>query len=199
MEWLAIAHIKDRGQPCTVTDASGGTTESFMLLKKVGTRTDLKYIENFKEGLILAESGLVSGDLLDVDAGGTGTAKHLVITSQVDQATQQIAFQAVKINTTLEIQRQQETRDDNGNITGQVWVVIATDIPAYAGPSFSRMFQEDPGMVPAQTFQAIFRTGYDVQLLDRVVFSGIKCQVDFIDPLSSPGNYMLDVSNDTRT
>ncbi len=193
MEWLAAVHIKDHGQPCAVTNASGSVVNSFVILKNVGTRTDLKYIENFREGLALADSGMVSGSWLTV-----GGSQYIVTTSQIDQATRQIVFQAVKVNASLEVQRRQNTYDAYGNATAQDWAPVAQNIPAYADPNFSRMHQEDSGLVPAQAFRVIFRAGYDVRVLDRVVFLGMKYQVDFIDQLFSPGNVALMVSNDTR-
>ncbi len=189
------AWLRDNGQACTIN----GVTPSFVSLRKVGARTDLNYIENFKEGLILLDSGLASGNTLTVVDNGI-TTSYLCITSQLDRASEQIAFQVAKINTSLTIKRYEEQKDSYGNTVpgSETWGTVATNIPAYAGVSFQRMVQEDPGMVPQQIFQVILQSVNDVQLLDRIVFSGQSYQVDTIDPVSSPGNNTLLISHDTR-
>lgn len=189
MEWLAVNHIKDFGQACTIN----GTTPSFCILRNIGTRTDLKYVESFREGLILADSNFASGDILEV-----GSDKFIGITAKIDQATGQIHCQVVKTNTSLTIQRYEKTYDDYGNVTGEAWNDIVTDVPAYAGTEFQRLQLEDPGLVQNKIMQVIIQGSNDVQSLDRLIFAGENWQVDNIDVLTSPGNKVLDVSKDTR-
>ncbi|KJR97955.1 MAG: hypothetical protein VR68_11635 [Peptococcaceae bacterium BRH_c4a] len=170
-----------------------GTDQAYVILMAVGGHTDRKYVESIRDGLIAATSGLVSGDTLEYSG-----SKYLVTTTP--PASQGItSFQCVKTNAVLAIKRLQGTYDVHGNVTGQNWVNIVTDIPAYAEPTFQRMFQEDPGMVPRQSFQITLQATNDVRSLDRAVFSGANYQVDTIDSISSPGNKIIEVSSDTRT
>lgn len=169
-----------------------GVNQNYVILRAVGGHTDRKYTESYRDGLIVATSEMASGYTFEI-SGST----YLVTTASLSSKGV-ISFQSVKTNTTLSLKRLQKTYDAYGNITGQAWVEIASGIRAYVEPTFQRMFQEDPGMVPRQTFQSTLQASNDVQLLDRVTFSGANYQVDAINSVSSPGNKIIDVSLDTR-
>lgn len=176
-----------------------GSDQAYVVLMPIQGRSDRDYIESHRDGLIATSSSLAGGDTITCPVSGGDM--YLVTTTPSTERTEQgiSSFRCVKTNITINVKRLQNTYDNNGNITGQAWNNIVTDIPAYRDDiAYQRMFQQDPGMVPRQSFQVTIQATNNVQLLDRVVFSGENYQVDAIDTISSPGNKVVDVSLDTR-
>ncbi|HHV03448.1 MAG TPA: hypothetical protein GXX64_06010 [Bacteroidales bacterium] len=177
--------LKAAGYPCTILREV--PVESYVSRRKASR--SIQKGEFFWEGLILADTGLESGDILQV-----GDDKFLV--HYVYAISGELAWNAVKTNVTLEVKRFVETVDDEGNFI-QDWQTIASGITGFGEVVTAALRQADPGLLSSTKLILQIPKSYNVQQMDRVIVNG-NYQVDSVDDILIQGVARLQLSEDLR-
>jgi hypothetical protein len=148
--------------------------------------------EAYWEGLILAASSLVSGEVFQI-----GSDKYLALSAGTDPATSELSILVAKTNAALTHQRYTETVDQYGNIV-QTWTTLNADVPAFGIAVTAALRQQDPGLLESTKFTFQLAKSLGVQVMDRIVYSGTNYQVDAVDDIALPGIVRIQLSTDTR-
>ena len=148
----------------------------------------------YRDGLILADSGLVPGEAVEV-----GGEILLIRSVYSDKQSGQLSFVASKANAVLTQSRFTETDDGWGNIT-QEWVAVTDSVYSTAQVVSAALRQQDPGLLPTTKWLFLVPATLPLQVLDRLQFkpNGDKCQVDAIDDIRLPGLLRAQCSDDRR-
>ncbi len=144
------------------------------------------------EGLILAASGLSSGEILTV-----GPDRYLVQSVSSDSASGEIAWFGAKTNVELTHQRYVETVDDDGNLV-QEWATINASVAAFGQIVTAELRQYDPGLLDSCRYTFQMPASAAVLLLDRLVMNGSNYQVEAIDDVMLPGVTRIQAGSDNR-
>ena len=144
------------------------------------------------EGLILAASGLQSGEILAVDAN-----RYLVQSAIADPVSGEIAWSGAKTNTELTHQRYVETVDEGGNLV-QSWSNINVSVAAFGQIVTAELRQYDPGLLDSCKYTFQVASGIAALELDRLVMGGKNYQVEAIDPIMLPGVIRIQAGSDNR-
>lgn len=191
MTTYAAKHLQAHGQQCTIL--RDVPVQSHISLKRAsrgatspGTR------EAYWEGLMLAASNLVSGEVFQI-----GSDKYLTLSAGTDPATGELSVLAAKTNATLTHKRYTETVDDYGNIT-QAWTMLNADVPAFGQIVTAALKQVDPGLLDSARYVFQVAKSLGVQPMDRLVYNGANYQVDSVDDVALAGVVRLQLGVDTR-
>jgi hypothetical protein len=188
----AAKYLQSRGQQCTIL-RTPTTAQSYVSLKRSSKSTSSPGSrEAFWEGLILASSVLVSGEVFQI-----GSDKYLTQSANSDPASGELALFAAKTNATLTHQRYVETVDGSGNIV-QEWQTINADVPAFGQIVTAELRQADPGLLDSARYLFQAAKSLGVQKMDRMVYNGANCQVDSVDDVALAGVVRLQLGADTR-
>ena len=177
--------LRSAGRPCTILRIT--PVASYATLRRASRSTTRG--EAYWEGLILAETNLTSGDILQI-----GTDKFLVHYTYAN--SNELAWFGVKTNSSVTIERYTETVDEAGNII-QDWLTIKDNIPAYGEIVTASLRAQDPGLLP-NTRLLLQMTKGDVQLMDRVILDGKAYQADSLDDVMLQGVVRIQLSEDLR-
>jgi hypothetical protein len=153
---------------------------------------DLGARDAYFEGLILASSGLQSGEAFTV-----GGETFLVHTVHADHASDELSWYGAKANVFVTHKRHTETVDAYGNII-QTWTTLAVDVPAFGEVVTYAMRQADPGLLEGTRYLLQLAKSMNVQLLDRFVYQGGNYQVNSINDIGLPGIALIQLGVDTR-
>ena len=187
----AAKYLQAHGQACTIL--RDVPVQSYASLKRSTRATrDPGARDAYWEGLILAESLLASGEVIQI--GGT---LYLVQSVDSDPASSELAFFAAKVNASLTLSRRVESVDENGNII-VVWQQIAANIPGFIQVVTAALRQQDPGLLSNTVYMAQVAKANNVQILDRLTFNSKNYQVDAIDEVGLPGVVRVQLSSDER-
>lgn len=187
----AANFLKAHGQDAVIQrDVSVYTKVSIKRSSRATYNLGLR--EAYWEGLILADAGLQSGEILTI-----GADKYLVQSVNFDPASGEDIFFAAKANAILQHKRYGETMDDDGNIV-QGWIDINDNVAAYGEIVTYRLRQFDPGLLPQTRYIFQVPKSIGVQELDRMVYNGKNYQVDSIDDVALQGIVRIQLSVDTR-
>lgn len=104
--------------------------------------------EGYWEGLVLADAGLQSGEVLTI-----GSDNYLVQSVNFDHASGECAFFAAKANAILIHKRLVEIPDENNNLV-QAWQTLNADVPAYVEVVTYSLRQFDPGLLEQTRYLA---------------------------------------------
>lgn len=153
---------------------------------------DLGSREAYWEGLVLANAGLQSGEVLTI-----GTDNYIVQSVNFDPASGEYAFFAAKANATLTHKRLVETADINNNFI-RTWQTLNANVVAYGEIVTYQLRQFDPGLLPGTRY--IFQVPKNIGVieLDRMVYNGDNYQVDSIDDVALKGIVRLQLAVDLR-
>jgi hypothetical protein len=185
----ATQFLKHYGQTCTIARTPSVT--SCVSLKRVSSRgNDPSVRDGLWEGLILADSALVSGDLFTLGS-------DVYLTQSAVPADGGLTFFALKCNATVTHQRNVETADtSNGNIT-QTWTTLAT-VDAWGQIVTAKLRVEDPGLLDGAKYLFMVAKVLGVCEMDRLVYSGVNYLVESVDDIAMPGVVRLQLGVDTR-
>ena len=148
--------------------------------------------EAFWEGLILAESNLQSGEVINING-----IRYLVQTADPDPASGEYAFFAAKTNAVVTQKRYEEYLDENNNIV-KGWNDINTNVPVFGMVVTAKLRQEDPGLLDQTRYVIQAPKWINAKLLDRIVLDGNNYQIESIDPLSLTGVLRIQLGLDVR-
>ena len=181
-----------RGQSCTILreipiDSKVSIKRSTKSSRDLGSR------EAYWEGLILADTGLQSGEIIQILAN-----KYLVQSANPDPASGEIALFMAKCNAVIQHKRYVEDVDENNNIF-QKWQTLNADVPCYGEIITYRLRQEDPGLLDSTKYTFQVPKILSIILLDRFVFNEKKYQVSSIDDMGMAGVARIQCEDDTRS
>ncbi len=187
----AARYLQAHGQQCAILRTP--TVQSYVSLKQSsrGT-TNPGAREAYREGLILAASALVSGEVFQV-----GDNKYLTLSTGTDPATGELTVFAAKTNATLTHQRYVETVDEYGNII-QTWTTLNADVAGFGQIVTAELRQADPGLLDSARYLFYVAKSLGVQVMDRVVYNGANYQVESLDDIGLPGVVRLQLGVDAR-
>lgn len=183
--------IKAHGEKCVIKRTP--EVSSYVSIKPAttsyGDSRDL-----YRDGLILADSGLKPGEVMEVDG-----EVLLVRSVYRDKQSGQLSFLVSKANATLTHARFTETTDEWGNVT-QKWETITDDVYSTAQIVSAALRQQDPGLLPTTKWVFLVPATTPLQELDRLQFKpdGDKCRVDSVDDIRLPGLLRVQCSDDRR-
>jgi len=187
---FAAKYLKAHGQTATVLRSP--PDETYVSIKRVTKAVqDLAVREAYWEGLILADSNLSSGEILQI-----ADDKYLVHFAVVDHASGEMAWFGAKTNATLIHQRVSKTAD-KGHIT-ETWQDINTGIAAFGDVVTMRMRQYDPGLLDNTIYLFQVQKSFGVQTLDRLVYNSMNLKVESIDNIGLAGVVRVQCSVDVR-
>lgn len=184
-------YLKAKGQDCTIL-RDIPVNSKLSIKRSTKSSRDLGSREAYWEGLILADTGLLSGEIIQIRGD-----KYLVQSTNPDPASDETALFIAKCNAVIQHKRYVEDVDDNGNLI-QEWQRLHEDVPCYGEIITYRLRQEDPGLLDSTkyTFQVPKTLG--TVLLDRFVYGEDKYQVSSIDDIGLPGISRIQCEDDTR-
>jgi hypothetical protein len=174
------------GRPCTILRAT--PIESYVSLRRASRST--RRGEAYWEGLILADTNLTSGDILQI-----GLDKFLVHYTHASSG--ELAWFGAKANAAVSIYRYAELADENGNII-QDWELVASNVPAYGEIVTASLRAQDPGLLPNTRLLLQIPKSVNAQVMDRIVLGDKKYQLDSLDDVMLQGIARLQLSEDLR-
>jgi hypothetical protein len=181
--------IKRYGQPCTILRSPqvNSWVSMIALTNRGWDNSDM-----YREGLILADSGLSGGELFTV-----GNDCFLARSVVLDQQSEELSFKASRINADLVHLRSLVSSDSFGNIT-QTWQTVNALVRASAQMVSAAMLEKEPGLLPNTKWVFVMPSSAGVQVGDRLCLDSTLCQVDAIDSLRLPGVLWVQCSDDQR-
>jgi hypothetical protein len=188
----AAKYLQAHGQACVIKRTP--EVQSYASLKRSTRATrDPGTRDAYWEGLILAESLLASGEVVEI--GGT---QYLVQSVDADPASGELAFFAAKVNASLTHQRYTETVDPNtGNII-QGWTTLNASLSAFGQVVTASLRQTDPGLLETTKYVFFVPKVAGVQVMDRLVLGGENLQVNAVDEIMLPGVARIQAGQDVR-
>ncbi|HEX2925849.1 MAG TPA: hypothetical protein VHP38_06275 [Ruminiclostridium sp.] len=183
--------LKAKGQNCIILrDIPFASKVS--IKRSTSSIRDLGAREAYWEGLILADSGLKSGEILSIDSD-----KYLVQSTNLDPATGEQAFFSAKCNSLINHQRLDENTDSNNNVI-QDWQTLHADVHCYGQIITYRLRQENPGLLDSTRYTFLVPKSLGVVLLDRFFYNNKKYQVSSIDNIGMTGVFQVQCEDDIR-
>lgn len=182
-KWLAAF-----GTPCTVLPSG---KVSSLSMKQLSRRPTV-YSEPFWEGLIPSDSGLQSGDFIQV-----GQDYYLVLSVRADYSSGELAWLGLKTNAVLSHKRAEQSVDQNGNII-ESWTTISDTLRAFGEIVTAQMRQTDPGLLEATRYYFYAPKSSGVRVLDRIVYAGENYAVVAADDIAFSGVLRLQAGADQR-
>lgn len=193
--------LKRKGQPCEITTRTPSVVSKCIIAPASRSGFRVADRDNYIDGLILADTNLIPGEVVAVSAfisGNAGQKEILVFGVDPDPVSGQLKFMGAKSNTPLNWQRQTTSVDENYNVV-TVWETVSADIPAFGQVVTAYLRQEDPGLLPTTRYLFSVPSTYGIQQMDRVTFATtVSCQVDSLDNIILDGIVRLQCSDDTR-
>lgn len=183
--------VRAKGQNCTINRTEPVNTK-VSIKRSTKSSRDLGSREAYWEGLILADAGLLSGEILTIDI-----EKYLVQSVNLDPASGECAFFSAKSNMVLQHMRFVETTDENNNVI-QEWQTINADVPSYAEIVTYALRQYDPGLLEQTRYIIQISKSIGAVMMDRFVLDEDKFQVVSINNAGLQGTSILQLGIDTR-
>lgn len=174
------------GRPCTILRAT--PVNSYASLRRASRSTVRG--EAYWEGLILADTNLTSGDILQI-----GSDKFLIHYTYASSG--ELAWFGAKANAAVSVYRYAEFADENGNLI-QNWQLAAENVPAYGEVVTAALRAQDPGLLPNTRLLLQVPKSVGVQVMDRIVLDGKNYQLDSLDDVMLQGIARLQLSEDLR-
>lgn len=183
--------LKSRGKPCFIKRDMPQTSYISMgratrAIRDYGAR------EAYWEGLIPAETQLVSGEVLEIDG-----IEYLIQSTHIDQASTEIIWFAVKVNTYLDHYRHEKEVDDDYNVTVD-WVDKNKGIPAYGSIVTAELRDRDPGLLQHTRYIFQVQRLAEIKRMDRIIYLDEPYRVDSVDDIGMVGLVRIQVSEDKR-
>jgi hypothetical protein len=189
-------YLKSKGQTCTI-NRTPPTTSKVSIKRSTRSSRDLGSREAYWEGLILADTALQSGEVVEIfDKNGQSTGKYLVQSVNPDPASGEHAFFAAKCNAILQHKRETETTDENNNPV-KIWATINADVDAYGEIVTYALRQYDPGLLEQTRYIFQVPKSIGALQLDRVVYNS-NYQIVSIDDVALRGIDRIQLAVDLR-
>jgi hypothetical protein len=187
----AANFLKAHGQICTI-ERDVPITSRVSIKRTTKSTNNVGNREALWEGLILADAGLQSGEILTI-----GADKYLIQSVNHDPASGEDVFFAAKTNVVLTHKRYVETVDENGNIV-QEWQTLHSNVYSYCDVDFYRLLQYDIGLFDPTKYIFQVSKSLGVAKLDRFVLNDVNYQVANIDDIVLTGIARIQLESDTR-
>jgi hypothetical protein len=186
----AESFLKAKGQACTILRTPVVTSKVSMVRSTKANR-DLGIREGYREGLILLDASLSSGEYFTV-----GDDKFLTQTTGFDPSSSATAFYAAKTNMLMNHSRISEIAV-SGNIQTS-WQSVNTSVAAFTEVVTYSLRQYDPGLLEQTRYIAQVPKSIGSKLLDRFAMCDENYQVVSIDNVGMPGVNRLQLGVDLR-
>lgn len=144
------------------------------------------------EGLILPNSGLQSGDVLEV----SGDA-YLVQSVTPDQVSGCLLWYGLRCNAEVELRRRTTRYDPDKGRNVTEWVSVATS-PAWGQIVTARLRQADPGLLDSARYVFQLPKALGVTLEDRIIYNDRPFQVESLDDIAMEGVVRVQLGKDAR-
>ncbi len=187
----AIKYLQSKGQDCVILRSPQNIFTKISLSRATKAIRVYGAREAHWQGLILADSGLVSGDVFQAN-----NMTFITQSVNIDPASGELAWFAVLVNAELGHWRLEETVDEYGNIV-QEWVNRG-NIYAFGEIVTAELRQRDPGLLEGTLYIFQVPKNSGVQLLDRLVYEGKNYEVHGIDDIAMQGVMRVQAKKDTR-
>lgn len=186
-----IKYLKSKGQDCSILRSPKNDSTKISLKRATTAIRIYGAREAHWEGLVLPDSGLVSGEVFEAN-------NMTFITQSVnkDPASGAFTWFAVTVNAVLEHWRFEEKVDDYGNITEEC--TDKGDIYAYGEIVTAELRQREVGLLEGTLYLFQIPQSAGVQILDRIVYEGKNYQVNSLDSVAMPGISRLQCGADQR-
>lgn len=182
--------LKQWGQQATIRRDPPVT--SYVSLQRVSRSSDPSVRDAVHEGLILPNSGLQSGDVLEV----SGDA-YLVQSVSPDQVSGCLLWYGLRCNAEIEVKRWTEEFDEATGRWIKDWQTVATT-PAWGQIVTARLRQTDPGLLDSARYLFQLPKAVGVALGDRIVYGGRNFMVESVDDIAMPGVVRVQLGEDAR-
>jgi len=187
-------YLRARGQTAII-ERDAPVVTKVSIKRSTRSNSDPGAREAFWEGLILAESGLQSGEIISING-----VKYLIQSVDLDPASGELAFFSAKTNAVITQKRYMEYLDEHNNIV-KGWDDINTNVPVFGMVVTAKLRQEDPGILDQTRYIIQAPKWINAKLLDRIIFvdePDIHYQIESIDPLSLTGVVRIQLGIDVR-
>lgn len=194
--------ILDEGSPVEVIDSTGVVVETTKAL--LGRANKVSYaeisLEAHRQGQFVPEITVHNGNLVR----NAITDTHYLVLASMDEIVQSDKIATIcrmlECNSSITLERIEETADENGNIKKSL-VLVADELSVYVESGRAVIEQKNMGLLPEVEFR-IYAPLIDVKLLDKIslTINGKKSpfKVDALDFVSFEGCVMIDVCTETR-
>jgi hypothetical protein len=183
-----------RHTPCSID----GATDT-VILSRDSKSTSFVTKEYLYNAIFAPTSAAQGGSLLEAE-GNTFIIQTLRLTTDKDRYCS-----AVKCNVQAEVQRLSRAYDENDNETGDPqFLPVQSNVIGFAQAVNAHMRQEELGILATTTHILYIQSIVDVKkpqeakFPDRIVMNGLPYQVDAIDDLKLPNQYVVQLSEDVR-
>lgn len=183
--------LNSKGQACAIL-RDPIITSKISIKRSTKSSRDLGSREAYWEGLILADTAVQSGEIIQIHDD-----KYLVQSTNPDPASGETALFVAKCNAIIQHWRYIEDTDNNGNLV-QEWRTLHADVPCYGEIITYRLRQEDPGLLDSTKYTFQVPKALGVILLDRFVYGNKKYQISSIDDIGMPGIARAQCEDDIR-
>jgi len=187
----AETFLKAHGQDAVIQRAIPQNTK-VSIKRSTKSSRDLGSREGYWEGLVLADAGLQSGEVLTI-----GIDNYLVQSVNLDPASGEHAFFAAKANAMITHKQLDETVDENNNLI-RTWKTLNSNVAAYGEIVTYQLRQFDPGLLSQTRYIFQVPKSIGVIELDRIIYNGSNYQVDSIDDVALKGIVRIQLSVDVR-
>ena len=186
----ATKFLKSKGQDCTILRSPVNISTKVSLARATRAIRIYGAREAHWQGLILSDSGLVSGDVFQAN-----NMTFLAQSVNNDPASSELAWFAVIVNATLGHWRLEEKVED-GNIIVE-WDE-KDDVYAFGEVITAELRQRDPGLLEGTLYIFQVPKNANMKELDRVVYEGKNYRVNSIDNIAMDGIVRIQAGIDTR-
>ena len=186
----ATKFLKSKGQDCTILRSPVNISTKVSLARATRAIRIYGAREAHWQGLILSDSGLVSGDVFQAN-----NMTFLAQSVNNDPASSELAWFAVIVNATLGHWRLEEKVED-GNIIVE-WDE-KDDVYAFGEVITAELRQRDPGLLEGTLYIFEVPKNANRKEIDRVVYEGKNYRVNSIDNIAMDGIVRIQAGIDTR-
>lgn len=186
----ATKFLKSKGQDCTILRSPVNISTKVSLARATRAIRIYGAREAHWQGLILSDSGLISGDVFEAN-----DMTFLVQSVNNDPASDELAWFAVMVNAVLGHWRLEE-KVENGNIV-EDWVE-KDEVHSYGEIVTAELRQRDPGLLEGTRYVFQCPKSADIQMLDRLVYEGKNYKVEAVDDVAMSGVVRVQAAIDIR-
>jgi len=179
------------GQDCAISPRNPAVASKCVLTPAAKGGLRIIDRDNFWEGLIPSDKAVKSGETVSV------SSRTVLVMSIIDDMRGITRFMGARINTILDWKRETPSVDANNNVN-MTWSSISSGVQVFSQLITAELRQENPGLLPGIKYLVFIPSRYNIKQMDRVVFNGVSCRVDYADTIILDGINRLQCSEDTR-
>lgn len=190
MSGYVTKYLQSKGQDCTILRSPKDISTKISLARSTKAIRIYGAREAHWQGLILSDSGLVSGDVFQAN-----DMTFIAQSVNNDPASNEFAWFGVMVNAELGHWRLVE-KVENGVIV-QEWKQ-KDNVYAFGEIVTADLRQRDPGLLEGTLYIFQVPKSADIELLDRIVYNGKNYKVNAIDDIGLGGVARIQTGADTR-